>query len=254
MPEPSLDPKRPPMDPDAPAPKAPRMGCFFFGLVFAFFTGALVFALVQGARTYKLIESFTEESPVDLPAERGTTAELAAAKAKVKAFLDATKTAVPPPSDLALSAKELNILIANDNYLSDIRGRFFIEGLEVGEDGRPLLRTVASRPRPRIVFWKPRRYLNAEIDVRVEADVGQIFFRVADVRVEGKTIDPGLLEYMKTEDLLDMYKNDEAFETVAKKISSARVEGDQLVVSTEKAPTSTPGQPGPSGIPTPPPN
>ena len=231
-PEPAHDPKRPPHDPDAPAPKAPRFGCVLFALVFAFFTGALVFALMQGSRMAKDIEAFTAESPVELPAERGTPEELAAIREKIAVFLEAVTPTVPPPTELALSRRELNLLIANHNYLTDIRGRFYIDTIE-NVDGEAIISTRASRPRPKILFWKPRRYLNADIDVRVEAAEGQFFLRVADVRVEGATINSAILEYMKTEDLLDMYKNDEDFKTVTKKISSARIEGDTLIVSTE---------------------
>ena len=212
---------------DAPDPKAPKFGCIMLSLLLAFFTGAMIFAIVQGGRMYKEMLSFTEDEPVEIPADRGTPEELKAIREKVAAFIKAVTPKEPPLTELVLSARELNILIANDNYLADIRGRFYIDDISDG-----LIHTRASRPRRHLVFWKPKRYLNAEIDLRPEAAEGQFFLRVADVRIDNGTIHEGILSYMRTEDLLEMYKNDERFEDIVKKINSARIENGSLIVST----------------------
>ncbi len=212
-------------------PWAPTFGCVMFALIFMLFSGALVYGIVAGVRMYGEVASFTDDYAAELPEEKGTPAELSAAKAKVEGFIEAVEPNAPPLAELALSARELNILIANHSYLGDLRGALFVE--EITPAG--LLRTKVSRPIPQIVFWKPRRYLNGEIDYRPEAREGNFFLRVAEVRAPGKEIAPGILEYMRTEDLLTPYKEDERFEAVMKKINSVRVEGGAVIVSTARA-------------------
>ncbi len=207
---------------------SPRFGCILLALLGAFFVGIVINFVVSGIRHYDTLAKFTDEEPIEIPEERGTEAEVQAIRAKVAAFRKGATGG--GPVDLSLTAKDMNVLIANDAYLADIRGTVYFEG--IGDDG--VITARISRPMAKILFWKPRRYLNGEMTLKVEAAPGRVFLRVVDVKPPAGQFDPKILDFWKTQDQLEPYKNDESFAEILEKIQAASPGGGAITFTTKK--------------------
>lgn len=219
--------RRPRPDDDAPTPRAPKFGCILIGLLGAFFVGIAINVALSGLRHYDTLAKFTQPVALELPEDRGTEAELQAIRERVEHFhktaLDGTEIA-----ELSLSAKDLNILIANDAYLADIRDTVFFE--KIDDDG--LIHTQISRPMAKVLPWKARRYLNGKMTLKIEAAPGRVFLRVVDITIPNGDFDQKILTVWQTQDELKPYKNDEAFEDVIKTIQSATSGNGNVTFST----------------------
>ncbi len=219
--------RRPRPGDDNPNPRAPKFGCILVGLLGAFFIGIAINVVLSGLRHYDNLANFTQPAALELPEDRGTEAELLTIRERVELFRK-TALAGKDPAELSLSAKDLNILIANDAYLADVRETVFFE--KIDDDG--LIHAQISRPMAKVLPWKPRRYLNGKMTLKIEAAPGQVFLRVVDIEVPNGNFDAKILAAWQTQDELDPYKNDEDFEDVIKTIQSATHGEGQITFST----------------------
>ena len=214
----------------------PKFGCIAVILLGAFFIGILIAALLIGSQMAEDIESFTDESQKEVPVERGTTQELADLRSRILTFIDKLRSSPSTPVELRLSIRDLNILVANDGYLGDLRGTIYFRKFLTPD----ILQTERSRPMARIKFWKPRRYLNAQMDYRLVAQEGNISLFAEAIRMEDRETPDYVLQKFKSQDMLSPYKNDERFLEVLKMLKDARIEGDSVILS-NTSPPSLPG-------------
>lgn len=205
----------------------PKFGCIAVILLGSFFIGILIAGILIGSQMSKDIESFTDESPKEVPAERGTPEELAAIRDRILGFLESIHHSPQTPAELQLSTRDLNVLVANDNYLGDLRGTIHFREL-IAPD---IIKTERSRPMSHIKFWKPRRYLNARMNYRLAAQEGNISIFVRSIKMDGKTIPDYFLQKFKSQDMLEPYKNDERFLDALKMLKDTRIEGDSIILS-----------------------
>ena len=136
---------------------------------------------------------------------------------------------------MRLSARDLNILIANDTYLADLRGTIHFTEFTAPD----MLRTRRTRPMSHIKFWKPRRYLNAFMDYKLVSQEGNISLFVQDIQVDGKQVPDYFLKKFQSQDMLEPYKNDEHFLETLKKLQSARIEEGELILANFSSQTTT---------------
>ncbi|MCP4849765.1 MAG: hypothetical protein GY899_17645 [Verrucomicrobiaceae bacterium] len=212
----------------------PKFGCIAAILLGSFFIGILIAGILIGNQMAKDIESFTDESPEEVPVERGTPEELTNIRGRILGFLDKIHRSPHTPSELQLSTHDLNILVANDTYLGDLRGTIHFKEFIAPN----ILKTERSRPMSHIKFWKPRRYLNAKMDYRIAAQEGNISLFVQTIHIEGKTIPDYFLQKFKSQDMLEPYKNDERFIEALKVLNIARIEGGVIILTNSSPSTS----------------
>ena len=205
----------------------PKFGCVAVILLGAFFIGILIAAILIGSQMAQDIESFTDEAQKEVPVERGSAQELAGIRSRILAFIDNLGSSPHTPAELKLSIRDLNILVANDGYLGDLRGTIYFRKFLAPD----ILQTERSRPMARIKFWKPRRYLNAQMDYRLVAQEGNISLFAEAIRMEGRETPDYVLQKFKSQDMLDPYKNDESFLEILKMLKDARIEGDSVILS-----------------------
>lgn len=213
----------------------PKFGCIAVILLGAFFIGILIAGILIGSKMAQDIESFTDEFPGKIPVERGTPGQLAVIRGRVVDFLDKINSNPPAPAELQLSVRDLNVLIANDTYLADIRGTIHFTEFAAPD----MLRTQRTRPMSHIKFWKPRRYLNAFMDYRLVSQEGNISLFVHDIKIDGKEVPDYFLNKFKSQDMLKPYKNDERFLEALKKLKSAWIEDGKVILTTFSTPAVT---------------
>lgn len=226
------DHERPPVKDPVTEGTVPKFGCIAVILLAAFFVGILIAGIMIGSKMAQDIESFTDESPGKIPVERGNPGQLALIRGRIVDFLDKISSTPPKPAELRLSARDLNILIANDTYLADLRGTIHFTEFTAPD----MLRTRRTRPMSHIKFWKPRRYLNAFMDYKLVPQVGNISLFVQDIQVDGKQVPDYFLKKFQSQDMLEPYKNDDRFLEALKKLESAWIEGDKLILKTFSTP------------------
>ncbi|MEE2809110.1 MAG: hypothetical protein VYB73_07335 [Verrucomicrobiota bacterium] len=209
----------------------PKLGCVIICLLLAFMTGIVIQIIVSGSRHLKELTPYSEIEPLNIPEESGTEIELNHIRSKIKSFDRALNSNSPAPTALSLSVKDINILIANDNYLSDLRNEYFFQRIK--SDGT--ITVLCSRKMRKFLPWQERKYWNGEMTLNLEVLNGAVFLRVINFKSSnGSSMPENLLEKWRSQDQLEMYKNDEHFADSLKKINSVKFADNFITLSTEK--------------------
>ena len=211
--------------------KGIKYGCIIFCLLSAFMIGVVINIVVTGVRTVEEIIPYTDDKPISIPEEKGTENEAKNVNAKIDEFKKQLNSSGQEITELALSVNELNILISNHSYLSDLKGAYFFKS--ISSEGS--IRLICSRKIRKFLPWKDRRYWNGEMELFLEAMNGKVFLRVKNITPEnGSTMPKKIVEKWSSQDQLEMYKNDDSFSNYTKKINSARFEKNKVIISTKK--------------------
>ena len=211
--------------------KGIKYGCIIFCLLSAFMIGVVINIVVTGVRTVEEIIPYTDDKPISIPEEKGTENEVKNVNAKIDKFKKQLNSSGQEITELALSVNELNILISNHSYLSDLKGAYFFKS--ISSEGSISL--ICSRKIRKFLPWKDRRYWNGEMELFLEAMNGKVFLRVKNITPEnGSTMPKKIVEKWSSQDQLEMYKNDDSFSNYTKKINSARFEKNKVIISTKK--------------------
>ena len=211
--------------------KGIKYGCIIFCLLSAFMIGVVINIVVTGVRTVEQIIPYTDDKPISIPEEKGTENEVKNVNAKIDEFKKQLNSSGQEITELALSVNELNILISNHSYLSDLEGAYFFKS--ISSEGS--IRLICSRKIRKFLPWKDRRYWNGEMELFLEAMNGKGFLRVKNITPEnGSTMPKKIVEKWSSQDQLEMYKNDDSFSNYTKKINSARFEKNKVIISTKK--------------------
>ena len=193
--------------------------------------GVVINIVVTGVRTVEEIIPYTDDKPISIPEEKGTENEVKNVNAKIDEFKKQLNSSGQKITELALSVNELNILISNHSYLSDLKGAYFFKS--ISSEGS--IRLICSRKIRKFLPWKDRRYWNGEMELFLEAMNGKVFLRVKNLtRENGSTMPKKIVEKWSSQDQLEMYKNDDSFSNYTKKINSARFEKNKVIISTKK--------------------
>ena len=210
---------------------SPKLGCAILCLLLAFMTGIVIQIIVSGARHLEELIPYSDSEPLDIPEEQGTEIELNGIRSKIKTFDQLISSDSTETTELSLSVKDINILIANDNYLSDLRNEYFFQRIK--SDGTII--ALCSRKMRKFLPWQKRKYWNGEMTLKLEVLNGAVFLRVSNFKSgNGLSMPENLLQKWRTQDQLKMYKNDEHFADSLKKINSVIFAENSITLSTEK--------------------
>lgn len=193
------------------------------------FTGAACFAIYSGIRQDRDIVGFTSEYADVLPDEPGAPEEVSAVRAKLESFQNSIRDG--QPATLELTPRDVNILIHNETALMEIRDMIYIDSITP-----EVITGRTSLPINRLAFWKPRRYINGTITMTLEASPGRLFLRLKDIQSPGKQIEPGFIERIAQDDLLDPYKDDDN-EDIFSAIQSATMNDGSVTIIASPHPT-----------------
>ena len=125
-----------------------------------------------------------------------------------------------PVQELALTAEEINALIATEEKM---RGRVHVS-IEDGELTGEISIPTDGFP------GGSGRFLNASAAFEVSMDDGILFVRINRAVVKGEPVPESIMEGLRQQNLAkDVYK-DEANAEMLRKFESIRVEGDKLIL------------------------
>ena len=194
-------------------------------------TGIVIQIIMSGARHLEELIPYSNTEPLEIPEEQGTEVELNSIRSKIKTFDQQINSDSSETTELTLSVKDINILIANDSYLSDLRNEYFFKGIK--SDGT--ITALCSRKMRKFLPWQERKYWNGEMTLKLEVLNGAVFLRVSNFKSSDELSMPeNLLQKWRTQDQLEMYKNDEHFEDSLKKINSVKFSENLITLSTER--------------------
>ncbi len=206
-------------------PKPPR-GCYYYGcLVAAVLMLFLVVGGLFGLRlAKKMISDFTESAPAPVRTVQVTPAQAAQVRDKVDRFRQEVEQG-RAREPLALTAGDLNTLIAGEPGLQELKGKLFVildKGQLKGEVSVPLEKLGLD------IF--KGRYLNGTITFDVALRNGHVWLCAREILVKGKPL-PGIYqETIRRQNLAKNFAPDQAEAASLGNLESVRVEGDQLLV------------------------
>lgn len=181
-------------------------GCFFYGCL-----AAVVIVIVVavggylGVRYYvnKLVNTYTDTAPLNIPTVETTQAEADALLEKVRTFKTALAGGTAEP--LAIGTKELNTLIAFSPDFKDLKGKAYV----AVEDDK--LRGQISLPLDGLPLGQAKgRYLNGEAALKASLENGVLVVTLDSLKIKGQDVPSQVIAALQKENLAkDAYRNPE---------------------------------------------
>ena len=210
-------------------PYNPFYGCAIISMA------ALIFAFIVGWSLYSLskqdseIAKFTVEQPIKLTRKTFGESEVAALKAKVKAFAD--DAVAPKAATLKLSLDELNALVelAPDSGFGNYKDMIVFKALKPGDS----LVADVCLPLNKLKYWEGKRYAigEATFALDITQDSGPDL-HITGLAIPGKTVNQGFMETFSNSRWLTPYHKLPALAPAMKAVRKATVTADGVVLST----------------------
>ena len=207
------------------APK-PRRGCLFYGCI----TGAVLLVLMLGLLLVgvhyvrRVVNRFTDTKPMELPTVRMSQAELDKLKQRFDAFEQAVRNqrATKP---LALSADDVNALIANGPNQEALKGRFYVSFQSNQLKGQ------VSVPLQEVGLGMFKgRYLNGSGLFNLSFTNGVLSVTPETIVVKGKPLPDTYMQEIRNANLAAGLTNQPNAVAVLKGIQGIQVTNGELVV------------------------
>lgn len=180
------------------------------------------FFAYRGAKTLvtKMTADYTAAAPAELPAVQVPDAERDALAQRVASFAKAVREGLPAP-DLALTARDLNVLIQNEPAVSN--------KLHVAIDGDRIQSDV-SIPLEDFGGYFKGRWLNGSASFRVDTAAGRLLVFMDSLSVRGKAVPDQFMAAIRSKNLAEKaFENPKSAE-VLQKIDSIAVRDGKLVI------------------------
>jgi len=211
-----------------------RRGCLFYGCLtgFIFLLLILLGGLVGTRYLKKMVTDFTEDKPTPMPAVNMSDAQIREVRKRVDDFRDSVK-AGKPTQPLALTADEINALIATDPDLAPLKGKLYVLGIE---NDRVKARVSVPMEEVALPIFR-NRYLNGDAVFTVALKNGIIRLLAQDVTVKGKPVPEVYMQKIRTQNLARSLNNNPRVSVATDWIQSIDVkDGKLIIVPKEKPP------------------
>jgi len=209
-----------------------KRGCFFYGCVSFIVLSLLVVLLgYLGVRyVIRVTHEYTDNKPVLVESMEVSPAQLQALRTRIaefKAVLDDQKTS----QELALSAEDINALIASEPDLKDLKNKLFviIDGDHIkGKVSIPLDNFGPLRLKG--------RYLNGVATFKASLENGALMVALDDLEVKGKPLPARILAQFKNQNLAQNAQRDPATAQAIQKFESIRVKDGSIILKNKTKP------------------
>ncbi len=203
---------------------SPTPGCIIMILAVIVLGGSLVYAVYRGIEMNREIDLFTESAPVARPLLSPSAEEKTALRKRLSDFSRAALDG--RDAELALSALDLNYLIATEPILRDFRGNTRIREIKpefiVADISQTLNSLLPGRP----------RYLNAAFHFKADIQEDGLGLSLIDITAPDKEIPRGFIELYALKRTFRLDPENPAFGPALKKIRLVRTEDGRVIVST----------------------
>lgn len=215
------------MNDDATQGQRKRRGCFFYGfLVAAVLMLIIVVAAVLGVRYAKnLVQDFTDPEPMALPVVQMEPAELEKLQRRVERF----RTAIlrgESPEPLAVTADEINALIATDPDLAPFKNRLHVS---VENDRLKALLSIPAREIGMEMLMD--RYVNATgiFDIAMRED-GTLRVIAQELSSKGKPLPETVMRRVRTHNLAQPLNDDPRAAAALERLQAIEVKEGRLLI------------------------
>jgi hypothetical protein len=204
----------------------PRRGCFFYGCI----SGIVLLVIVLGALLVglhyvkKMVNSFTDTKPMELPTLQMSQAEMDKVRQRFETFQQAVREqrATKP---LALTADDVNALIATDPEQQALKGKFYvsIEGDQLQGEVSVPLHEVGLR------MFKGR-FLNGSGTFNLSFREGMLFITPQTIQVKGKPLPEVYMQEIRKQNLATALTNNSSTVAVLKGLQDIQVKAGKVVI------------------------
>ena len=217
--------------PDQPIPKA-RRGCLFYGCL----TGvvclvAILVAFLLGLHLFKkMLNEYTDNQPMQMPAVQMAPAQIEQLQRRVDAFAQAVRAGHTTPP-LELASDDINALIANNSDFRGWHGKLYItlDGDKVkGQVSLPMSRLGLP------LFHG--RYLNGSGTISVSLKNGVLQVSPQELLVKGKPIPSVYMDRIRSENLATQGNNNPRSADALTRLQSIEVKDSKLIIVPKASP------------------
>ena len=231
-----------PEPPQATA-RSPLAGCTILIVALLVMIFLVVFSVFTLFRQYKEIVKFTEDKPAEIE-----VVELEGKESRINALserLEVFRQKLPEKEEarLALTAEQVNLLIASREILSELRGTFSVESIT--DEGMRIRISFPLNGIPRLskegesgLITTDPRYLNGVLVSRPVLLKGEVVLKIDDIEVEGAEVPEEFVEQMSPYRPAERYNTHEVIGPIMRKLTRVTTEGDQVVLA--RVPGETP--------------
>ena len=217
-------------------PTKRRRGCLFYGcLTSCVLLIFMLLGLLLGLRHLKkMITDFTDAQPIALPAAEYSPAQVKEVNQRIESFqaaVEAHRTTEP----LALSAEDLNLLVATRPEVKGLRGKLHV----AIEDNQ--LQTQVSLPLAEmgLPMFKGR-YLNGTATLGVSLQDGQLTVTAQGIASKGKALPAIYEEKIRQQNLAAKLNTDARFSTAVGNLQSLEIKEGKVILLAKPAGSATP--------------
>ncbi len=210
----------------------PTSGCLILIIAVIVLGGSATFFVVQGFRMNREIDNFTTSAPVEHPVATPSPAQRDALHDRLRGFADAAVAG--REAELALSASDINDLIAIEPLMRDFRGNTVVTEIA----GEFLIAEMCQT----LNSLKPgkSRYLNARFHFRPRKVEKEFDLALVDISGSEQPIPQGFIDLYTQKKFFKPDIENKTLGPVLEKITAIAIEGDKLVI------TAVPPAPSPS--------
>ena len=215
-------------------PKA-RRGCLFYGclsglvLLLVLAICGLIAVHYAKVKLTALVNEYTDAQPMTLPTVQMSAADLDKLKKRFTEFEDAVRAGRPAPP-LALTADEINALVASGKDQTWVKGKVYVsfDGNRVkGELSVPL----------NDLGWKMfrNRYLNGTGTFNVSLQNGVLFVAPQTITVKGKPVPEMYMQGIRNANFAAALTNQPNAVAVLQHLQNLEVKDGKLIVTPKDA-------------------
>jgi hypothetical protein len=220
------DPAQPPDD----SAYSPTSGCIILILAVLVLGGGAVFFVVQGFRMDREIDTFTTPTPIEHPIASPDSARRDALHAQLRNF--ATAALEGRQAELALSASDINDLIAIEPLMRDFRGNTLVTEIS----GEFLIAEMSQM----LNSIKPgkQRYLNARFHFRPRKVEREFDLALVDITGTEQPIPQGFIDLYTQKRFFKPDIENKTLGPILEKITDIEIRDDKLVITAIPPPSS----------------
>lgn len=206
-----------------------KRGCFFYGCLALIVTvlilavGSVLLYRYAKGKIDQTVAEYTDPAPAQLEKGDASPAKVRAVQARIEAFRQGVASG--QPQELALTADEINTLLASQPDLQELANMVYviIEGDQ--------LKGQLSFPLPDVPPLKLKgRYLNGLATFDVKVNQGDADIRIKDIVPKGKTLPPQVLQELRKHDLAEYLLRDAQAASALRQIDSVEVKDAKVIV------------------------
>lgn len=198
-------------------------GCIIFASIAAVVCFLIGWSIYTFIKQNAAIDEFTVADPVELPPLAPQHEEFAALQVRLRDF------AADPPSPLKLSADDLNMILANEPRLENLR-----DMLRFDHIGDGLVHASMSFPL-RSLGTSGFRYLNGSMTFMPNVVDGQFVMDLKSIHVPGKVVAQGFVSNYRHSRYLENlffrpFEDDRKLWPIIASVTSAKIENDRIIL------------------------